>query len=322
MKIKLRVYYLAAVALIVVGDAAAQSYPAKPVRLIVGFPAGGSVDVVARLVGQRLGEAMGQQFIVDNRPGAHGIIGTELVSKAPPDGYTLLMVSGGHAINPSLYKKLPYDTLRDFAAVSCVASYPLLLLVHPSLPVKSVTGLIALAKARPGQLNYASTGPGSPAHLTTELFLQTTGTEMTHIPYKGGAPALTDLVAGQVNVMFNNILVGLPLVRRGQLRALAVTSAKRSATVPELPTIAEAGTPGFETMTWSGILAPRRVPGDIVTKLHEEIGRMLQVPAVRQRLRNDGAEIVGNTPDQFAVQIESEIGKWAKVARAASVELN
>lgn len=319
---KLCVYWLAALALAAPSVAAPGSYPAKPVRLIVGFPAGGSVDIVARLVGQRMSEAMGQQFIVDNRPGAHGIIGTELVAEAPPDGYTLLMVSGGHSINPSLYKNLPYDTLRDFAAVSCVASYPLLLLVHPSLPVKSVKDLIALAKAQPGQFNYASTGPGSPAHLTMELFLQMTGMQMTHIPYKGGAPALTDLVAGHVNAMFNNILVGLPLVRRGQLRALAVTSAKRSSAVPELQTIAETGTPGFEATTWSGILAPRRVPRAIVMRLNAAVGRILQVPAVRERLRNDGGEIVGNTPEQFAAQIESEIAKWAKVTRAAGVELN
>ncbi|HYC46971.1 MAG TPA: tripartite tricarboxylate transporter substrate binding protein, partial [Burkholderiales bacterium] len=286
------VYGLTALALALSGTATAQSYPVKPVRLVVGFPAGGSVDLVARLVGQRLSEATGKQFIVDNRPGAHGIIAADLVAKAAPDGYTLLIVSGGHSINPSLYKSLPYDTLGDFAAVSSVASYPLLLLAHPSVPAKSVKDLIALARAQPGHLNYASTGPGSPAHLTMELFLQLTAIKMAHIPYKGGAPALADLAAGQVQVMFNNIVVGLPLARRGQLRGLAVSSAKRSSAVPELPTIAEGGMPGFEATTWSGMLAPRRVPRSIVTKLHGEIVRMLQVPAVRDRLRNDGAEIV------------------------------
>lgn len=320
MTLTMRACCLATLMVAAAEAAMGQTYPVKPVRIIAGFPASGSVDAIGRLVAQRLSEAFGQQFIVDNRAGAHGIIGADIVSKAPADGYTLLATSAGHAINPILYKKLPYDTLADFAAISCVAAYPLLLLTHPSLPAKSVRELIALAKDRPGQINYASTGPGSPAHLTTELFLQATGTAMTHIPYKGGAPALIDLIAGQVSVMFNNILVGWPIVRRGQLRALAVTSKRRSATIPELPTVAEAGAPGFEATTWTGILAPRRVPQPIVNKLSEEIVRMLQVPAVRQRLRDDGAEIVGNTPDQFSAQIASDFAKWAKVVRVAGLQ--
>lgn len=320
LNMKLLSFFFFVLFAVTVNPAFSQTYPTKPVRLVVGFPPGGSVDIVARLLGQYLGEALGKQFIVDNRSGAHGIIGADIVSKATPDGYTLLVTSGGHSINPSLYKKLPYDTLADFATLSCIARYPLILLTHPSLPAKSVKELIALSRARSGQLNYASTGLGSPSHLAMELFLQATETKITHIPYKGGASALVDLTAGHVSVMFNNILVGLPLVRRGQLRVLGVSSASRSEAAPDIPTISEAGVPNFGNTTWTGVLAPSGINRNLISSLHKKIISALRIPAVRQRLKNDGAEIVGNTPEQFYAQIESELSKWRVVAQAAGIE--
>ena len=307
---------------IVFQASAAEPYPIKPVRLLVGFPAGGSVDKVARLVAKSLSGELEQQFVVDNRAGAHGIIAAELAARAAPDGYTLLVASGGHSINPALYAKLPYDTQRDFFAITQIASYPMLLLVHPSLPVHSTRQLISLAKSKPGALNYASTGPGSTAHLTTEMFRQAAGIDMTHIPYKGGAPALTDLVGGQVQVMFNVILVGLPHVKAGRLRGLGVTSIARSDAAPDLPTLAESGLKGFETESWTGLLGPARLPKGVIDRLHAAVVRAVRMPDVMQPLRGDGANIVANSPKQFASQIEREIATWAKVVQAAGVRLN
>ncbi len=302
--------------------AEAQSYPSRPLRIIVGFPAGGSVDKVARLISQHLTASLGQQIIVDNRPGAHGIIGTELAANAAPDGYTLLMASGGHSINPTIFKKLPYDPIKDFTTISRIASYPMLLLAHPSLPVHSVKDLVALAKAKPKALNYASTGPGSTAHLTMEMFGDAAKVSLTHIPYKGGAPALTDLIAGQTQVMFNVILVGLPHVTSGKLRGIAVTSAKRSTAAPKIPTIAESGYPGFETGSWTGVLGPAGIPQEIVGKLHKEIVRVAKTDGLLSRLNVEGAEIIANSPAAFAAQIKAEIEKWRQIVKIAGVSLD
>ena len=292
-------------------------YPAKPVRVLVGFPAGGPTDILARLVAQKLGDATGQQFVVDNRGGASGMIAAELTAKAAPDGYTLLVVPATHSVNTSLYQKVPYDTVRDFAAVSLVAEGPFILVVHPSLPVKNVPELIALARRNPGQLNYASAGVGGLPHLAGELFKTTTGIRMTHIPYKGAAPATVDLVAGQVTIMFNNMLSALPQVKGGRLRALAVTTGKRSAAVPEIPTIAESGVKGYEVSGWYGVLAPAGLNADALGRLNTEVNRAMRLPDVMKRLSAEGVDAVASTPEEFAARIRREIAKWGEVVKTS-----
>jgi tripartite-type tricarboxylate transporter receptor subunit TctC len=303
--------------------APAQTYPDKPIRLVVPFPAGGTTDILARAVGQKLGEHLGQQVVVDNKPGAGGNIGSDIVAKSAPDGYTLVMGTvGTHAINASLYKKMPYDHIKDFVPVSLVALVPNILVAHPSVPVNSVKDLIAYAKANPGKLNFASSGNGTSIHLSGELFKTAAGVEMTHVPYKGSAPAVTDLLGGQVQLMFDNMPSALPHVKAGKLKALGVTTAKRFPAAPDIPTIAEAGVPGYEASSWFGVLAPAGTPKEIVNKLSSEIAKILQTPEIKERLLSQGAEPVGNTPDQFAAFIKAETAKWAKVVKESGATVD
>lgn len=310
----------AEVALAQTASGGAKGYPSRSIRMIVPWPAGGGTDIVARTVGQKMSENMGQQIVVDNRPGAAAIIGTELAAKAAPDGYTLLMGNiGPNSANASLYKKLPYDSIRDFAPVSLVASAPYIMVVHPSVPAKSVKEFIALAKARPGKINFGSGGTGSAPHLAAELLKMMARIELEHIPYKGGAAHTAALLAGEVDLTLNSPLEVLPHAKSGKLRALAVTTAKRSAVAPELPTMAEAGLPGYEFIVWWGVLAPARTPGDVVSKVYSEISKALEAPEVRQRFTNQGVEVIGSAPEEFAAFIKSEVAKWAKVVREANI---
>jgi len=296
-----------------------QTYPARAVRLVVPSSPGGGSDITARIIAPRLSEYLRQQVIVDNRAGAGTMIGGELVARAAPDGYTLLLGSTPMAINPAMYKKVSYDALRDFVPITQIVSVPNLLIAHPSLPVKTVQDLIALAKSRPGQLTFASAGAGTSPHLSMELFLGMTGLNMIHVPYKGAGPGVVDVIAGHVALMTPTIISALGYVRGGRLRALGVTSAKRAAGAPEIPTIAEAGVPGYEATQWFGVLAPAGTPRDIVNLIQSEIGRVLQQPDMKTRLSTDGAEPVGSTPDEFAAFIRTETAKWAKVVRNAGV---
>jgi tripartite-type tricarboxylate transporter receptor subunit TctC len=306
---------------LVIAPSHAQNYPAKTVRMIVGYPPGGPTDVIARTVAQKLSSAYGQQVIVDNRPGASGMIGAELVVKAPPDGYTLLTVPITFAVIPSMFPKMPYDTEKDLAPVALVAAAPFILVVHPTLPVKTVKDLIALAKSRPGQINYASASTGGMPHLAGELFNMMAGVKLTHIPYKGAAPATIDLLAGQVSLMFNNMLSAMPHVKSGKLRAVAVTSAKRSAAVPELPTIAET-IKGFEASGWYATFAPAATPRELIAKLNTEINRQMRQPDVAQRLAGDGVEAVTMTPAEFGAYLHSEMVKWAKVVKLSGATID
>ena len=299
---------------------AAQEYPSRPIRIIVPSTAGGSVDTLARMVGTHLSQRWGQQVVVDNRAGAGGIIAGEITAKAPPDGYTLIMATvAAMATNVSLSRKLPYDPVRDFAPVTLVASQQLVLLVNPSVAAKFVQELVQLAKAKPGQLTFASAGSGSGGHLSGELLKILANIELTHVPYKGISPALVDVISGQVNMTFASIISGLPHVRSGKTRALAVTGAHRSPAAPELPTMIEAGVRGYESSTWYGLLAPKATPRAIVTKLNRETVAIVNQPEVKQHLLAEGAEPVGNTPEEFGEFIKSEIAKWGKVIRAAGL---
>jgi tripartite-type tricarboxylate transporter receptor subunit TctC len=313
---------LFAYALVMMGTATAQSnYPAKAIRYVVPFPAGGPLDIVARAIGQELTKSWNQPVIIDNRPGAGGNIGADLVAKAPADGYTILMGAvSTHAINVTLYSKLPYDPIKDFAPVTLITSVPNVLVLHPSVPAKNVKELIALAKARPGQLNFASGSTGSAGHLAGELFKSMAGVEMTHIPYKGAAPAVIDLIAGHVSLMFDNLSSALPNIKSGRIRALAVTTLKRSPLLPQLPTISEAGLRGFDVATWFGIFAPAGTPPDIVARLNNETVRILHTPDMRERLAALGAEPIGDKPDEFAAFIKTEIPKYAKVIKTSGAK--
>ena len=302
---------------------AAVAYPARPLRFIVPFPPGGGADTLARTVGQKLGEAWGQQVIIDNRPGGGATnIAAELAAHAPPDGYTLLETVLAHAVNASLYSKLGYDTLRDFAPVVFMATIPNILVVHPSLPVKTTRELIDYARARPRELNYASTGNGGPQHLGMELFKTLAAVQLTHVPYKGAAPAHTDLISGQVQVMFANMLSSLPHIRAGRLRALAISSARRSPVLAELPTVAESGAAGFESGSWFGISVPSKTPRGIVDKLNAEVNRILKIQELRERLGAEGAEFIGGTPEAYGAFMRTEMSKWAKVVKFARVRVD
>ncbi|MDB5812769.1 MAG: hypothetical protein JWN94_4891 [Betaproteobacteria bacterium] len=302
------------------GTAAAQTYPAKPVRIVVPWPPGGGTDIVARTVAQKMHETLGQPAIVDNRAGANGIIGADLVAKAPADGYTVMITIASHAINPTLYAKLPYDTLADLAPVSLLAEYPFVITVHPSVPATTVKELIAFAKSHPGQLSFASSGNGSGPHLGMELFKSMAGIDLVHIPYKGAGQAMTDLVSGQVQVFLNNFLAGTAMIRAGKLRALAVTSAKRSAVAPELPTVSEAGVPGYVVTGWYGLFVPAATPAPVVATLHAGAVKAIKSKEVSERLSSEAAEIVGSSPREFADYLKAEINKWAAVIRKAQIK--
>jgi tripartite-type tricarboxylate transporter receptor subunit TctC len=295
-------------------------YPNRAIRIIVPSSPGGGTDILSRLLTPRLTERLGQTVVVDNRPGAGSIIGNDIVAKAAPDGYTLLMGISTLAILPSMHKKLPYDAMRDLAPVTQAISAPNILVVHPSLPVKSVKELIAFSKKRPGEVNYASAGLGTNPHLSMELFLSMTGLKMVHVAYKGLGPALVDLIAGQVVVATSTMLAGLPHVKSGRLRALGTTGARRSSVLPDFPTVAEAGVPGYEAVQWYGLFAPAKTPREIIGKLHGAMTTVLQSPAIKDKLAIDGADPVGNTPEEFARFLRSETDKWGKVVRTAGIE--
>ena len=309
--------------IVLCGASAAQNYPVKPIRVVVPFPAGGIADIFARVIGGRLNEAWGQQVIVDNRPGAGGNIGAELVAKSPPDGYIFVMGSiGTHAVNVSLFSKLAYDPVRDFAPVALVMEADGLLVLHPSLPVKSVKELIALAKTRPGQIAYASAGNGTAGHLAGELFKIMARVDFLHIPYKGNVPAITDLVGGQTSLLFATMPTVMPMVQAGRLKAVAVTGAVRSQAAPELPTIGESGLPGFEVTNWIGLFAPAGTPREIVNRLNAEANRTMQQPDIRARLTSEGAKFTPKTPEEFGAFVKAEIAKWAKVVKTAGIRVN
>jgi tripartite-type tricarboxylate transporter receptor subunit TctC len=303
--------------------ASAQTYPAKPIRFIVPFTPGGGNDTIARLIGAKLTAATGQQVIIDNRPGAGGAIGAEAAAKSPADGYTIFLAGvATHGINPNLRKKLPYDPIKDFDAVSLIASAPLLVVVHPSLPVKSVKQLVALAKAQPGKINYASNGAGGSSHMAVELFKMMTGTDLVHIPYKGLSPALTELLSGEVQVMFSSAVAMLPQVKAGKLRAIAMTGGKRSPAIPDIPTVAEAGVPGYETGSWYGIVVPAGTPKPAIDRLSKEVIAIVHAPDISKRLTDEAIIPVGSTPEEFAAHIRKELARWAKVIKQSGIHLN
>ena len=295
------------------------AYPTKPIRVIVPQSAGGSTDLAARVVTHRLDDALGQPIVVDNRPGAGSLNGTETVAKAAPDGYTLLAVAASFTINPSLHQRLPFDPVRDFAPIARLVALPHILVVQPSLPVKSVKDLIALARSKPGELNYASSGVATSTHLAAELFKHMTDTNMVQVPFKGGAPGIVGLLSGQVQLYFATISTALPHVKSGKLRALAVTTAKRSAVAPEFPTIAEAGVPGYEHASWVGLLAPAKTPTPVISRLNAEAVKIVHLPDVKTIFLRDGLEPVGDTPEEFTRVIRSEVSKWLKVVKAAGI---
>ena len=296
--------------------AAAQAYPAKPVTIVVPFAPGGTTDILARIVGQGLGTELGQPFVVDNRAGAGGNIGASLAAKAPADGYTLFMGTvGTHAINQALYKKMPFDPVKDFAPISRVATVPNLLVAHPSQPYKTVKELIAYAKANPGKVTYGSPGSGASPHVSGELFKSMTGTDLLHVPYKGSAPAMTDLLGGQIAIMFDNMPSAIQHVRSGKLRPIAVTTAKRSPELPDIPTIAEAGVPGYEAMSWFGLFAPAATPKPVLDRLNAALVKVLNQPDVKKKIAEQGGDVVAETPEQFAAFIKAETAKWGKVVK-------
>ena len=307
-------------ALAVAAPATAQTFPKKPIRLVVPFAAGGPGDFVARLIAPKMTETLGQTVVVDNRGGANGIIATETIAKAAPDGYSLLIISAGFTVNATLYTKLPYDPIKDFAPISLANSGPAIVVVNPNVPVKSIKDLIAYAKTQQGKINYASSGIGAPSHLAVELFKTMTGTEMSHIAYKGMAPGMVDLIAGQVQVAFPTISAALSHVRTGRLRGLAVTSSQRSPAATELPTISEAGVPGYEASNWYGVAAPAGTPRAIIMRIHNDMAKAIATTDVKEKMLAQGMDAVSRTPDEFSAYIKSEIGKWAKVIKAAGVK--
>lgn len=300
--------------------ASAQTFPQKPIRVIVPFPAGGTADFIARTMSQRLSENLGQSVIVDNRSGSNGMIGTEAVAKSPADGYTLLMAPSGHAINNSLNANVPYDPVRDFETITLVGTVPMVATMHHSVPAKTVKQLVALAKSRPGGLTFGSGGPGSSNQLATELFATRAGIKMVHIPYRGDAPGIADLLGGHIDFIFLNIPASLPLVKADRLRGLAITSAKRSERLPDVPTISET-IPGYEAGSWHGFYAPAKTPRAIVTALNSELVKILRTPKTRDFLSEQGINVVGNSPEEFAQFLKVEIEKWADVIKAANVKL-
>ena len=327
----IRVRFFAALATAAVGlllafpasSQAPSSYPSRPVKLVIPFPPGGPLDIVGRAIAQKLTDAWGQSVVVDNRPGAGGNIGADIVAKSAPDGYTVLMGAlSTHAVNPSLYAKMPYDAVKDFAPISLVAITPNVLVVNPSLPVNSVKDLIAYAKANPGKLSFGSGSNGSAGHLAGELFKVDTGTDMVHIPFKGGAPALQALLAGDTQLMFDNLANSMQQVKAGKLKALAVTTEKRSALVPDLPTMAESGVPGFDISTWFGIMAPAGTPPDVIAKWNTDLVKVLNSPDMRERMTAQGAEAAPDTPAEFSAFIARELAKYARIVKASGAKVD
>ena len=301
---------------------AQQSYPSRPIRIVSPFPPGGGNDALCRIVAPRMGENLKQQVIVENRSGANGIVGTEVAARSAPDGYTIVLIPSGHAVNASLYKKLPFDSVRDFTPITLVGSSPLVLAVHPSLPAKNVKELIGLARSRPGQLTYASAGVGASGHLGGALFETLTSTKMMHIPYKGMAIAIVDVMSGQVTMTFGTSLSVVPHARAGRLRALATTGAQRSPALPDLPTIAEAGVPGYEASLWYGFAAPARLPPEILNRLHSALVATLQLPDVRERLATQGLDVQHNTPEEFSRLLAADVARWAKVVQRLGLQVD
>jgi tripartite-type tricarboxylate transporter receptor subunit TctC len=307
---------------VVVSSVCAQGFPSKPVRIVVPSSAGGGADTTARLLAQRLSDVFGQQVVVDNRPGAGNIIGTELVAKAAPDGYTLLLAINNHAINASLYRKLSYDPVQDFAPISLLITAPHIVVVHPSLPVKSIQDLIKLARAKPGEINYASAGNGTSAHFAAELFKLNAKVQMTHIPYKSLSGAVTDVVSGAVQVMFPSPLTALGQMKAGRLKGLAVTTARRSQTMPELPTIQESGVAGYEFSTWYGLLAPRATPDALITRLNQAVVQILRSKDMQARVTGDGGDPVGGSPDAYGAFLKAEVEKYAKLVKQIGLQID
>jgi len=298
--------------------AAAQGYPSKPIRVIVGQAPGGATDIVSRALAQKLTDGLGQTVVIDNRSGAAGSIGSAIAASAPPDGYTALIVSSTYTINPSLYKKLPFDPIRDLQPVTLIASSPFLLMVHPSIAAKTPRELIALAKTR--KLTFGSGGIGSSGHLAAELFSSMAGIELTHVPYKGAGPALIDTLGGQVNLIMSSIVSGMPYAKAGRLRALAITTRTRSPALPELPTISESALPGYDFSSWYGLMVPAGTPQPVIGRLHDETVKALKLPDLQQRLASEGCDAVGSTPEQLAAYIKSEMARWAKVVKASGMQ--
>ena len=302
--------------------APAQTYPSRPIRFIVPFPPGAATDSLARLIGVKLSDSIGQSVVVDNRAGAGGTIGTHLVAKSPPDGYTILMAGAAHAINASLYSKLPFDAVRDFSPVTLVAFLPNVLVAHPAVQAKGMQELIALAKARPGSLSYASGGSGSAAHLAMELLKASAGIDLVHVPYKGGGPAMNDLLGGQVSLLFTSIYSVMPHVKSGRLRALGVASSTRARVTPEWPTIAESGVPGYEVIAWYGVLAPAGASAALTRRLSAEITKGLRTADAQERLAAQGAELVASTSSEFGTHLRSEVAKWSQVVKATGARVD
>ncbi len=321
MKISFTSARLLAAALTITASATcAQTYPTRAVRLVVPFLAGGSTDIVGRTVGQKLSEMWGQPVVVDNRPGGGTTIGTEAVAKSAPDGYTLLVTPAPFTINPSLLAKLPYDALNDFAPITLINTTPLVMVVHPGVPAKNVKELIALAKANPGKLNFGSSGTGGSNHLAGELFNAMAGVKMVHIPYKGNAGALTDIVGGHLDVVYNGVTSAIALIKGGKLRVLAVTSLQRTPALPDVPTLNESGLKGFEAVAWNGLTAPAKTPRDVIMKINADVIKVVSSPELRERLKAEGSDPVGSSPEQYAAFLRDEIAKWAKVIKFAGVK--
>jgi tripartite-type tricarboxylate transporter receptor subunit TctC len=301
--------------------AAGQAYPVKTIRYVVPFPPAGATDILARWVAEKISPALGQPVVVENRPGAAGGVGTDFVAKSAPDGYTILMATAAQSISETLYVKQPFSFARDLAAVALIARVPNVMEVHPSVPARTVKEFIALAKARPGQLNYASSGAGTTLHMSGELFKLMTRTDIVHVPYKGSAPALTDLMAGHVSVMWDNLPASMPYIKAGRLRAIAITSARRYPAFPDLPTVSESGVPGYEASAWFGVVAPAATPRNIVARLNGEINRAVNLPDMKERFAQQGAIPAPGTPEEFAAWIRAEIAKWGKVVKASGARV-
>jgi tripartite-type tricarboxylate transporter receptor subunit TctC len=321
MKLK-NAFLTSVMALLFAGPILAQSFPAKPVRVVVPYPPGGPTDIVARVLFQQVAEATGQQFLIDNRAGAGGNIGAELVAKSPPDGYTVLIGTTAHAINMSLFKNLNYDIQKDLMPVSLLTQGPLVLVAHPQFPASSVKEVIELAKTKPGGLNFASSGNGQSTHLSAELFNSMAGIKMAHVPYKGSAPALTDVMSGQVDVMFDTTLSAMPFVKAGKLKALGLTSAVRSPAAPDVPTIAESGLPGYEVFAWNGVLVPAGTPKAIIQQLNDHIRKAMLLPQVKDKFSAQGFSASWNSPENFGVFLKNEVDKWARTVKASGATLD